>query len=248
MPSPTPPIRTGIKRAIAWNTAREIIGHPPSLDLRIDETHPGGGQYDCLTVVAWPSLDTVCSFNLAGESLEVGTPRAATAAPLRHDGFPTTYVEQGLGEDRSALPRVICRMAGLDFSPTPRPSNPTDLTLSVVGTLLDRVALGPRDIDLRCGWHDDVYGADTRPWARSLPACAALAADVDWRAKMGAACRYWSLQREGDSNAPRVIVDVASSRWWADGQSQPPFATGYAQGSGIRELSWALERVLDLSP
>lgn len=62
----------GMKEALSWRIAAELIRRHPGV-LNAIETHPGGGQYDCLTLVRNQKSSTsrsaghlVCHLNRAG--------------------------------------------------------------------------------------------------------------------------------------------------------------------------------------
>src|SRR5260370_37209365 len=49
----------------SWTLATEMIRRAPKL-LYIMETHPGGGQYDCLSIVRTDLHKWTCAFNRVG--------------------------------------------------------------------------------------------------------------------------------------------------------------------------------------
>ena len=49
----------------SWTLATEMIRRAPKL-LYIMETHPGGGQYDCLSIVRTDLHEWICAFNRVG--------------------------------------------------------------------------------------------------------------------------------------------------------------------------------------
>jgi T3SS (YopN, CesT) and YbjN peptide-binding chaperone 2 len=241
-----PPVRRGLAQAVAWHTIAEIVGHHAALDLRIVETHPGGGQYDGFTLCAWP-WDLVASFNFAGSALLLGRP-LGTPRPGPFGDDPEEnlwpYPFRGITEDRGELARAI--EAKLGFPPgRERPTTPTTIALAVVGELLDRAALGARAVDLRCGWHDHVDSVGAREWALALPAPAAVSASAPQEAHRHAAVRYWSLDRQHDAIRPALVVDLASSEVWTHGAATSPLYERYRQGAAIRALAWELEQALD---
>jgi hypothetical protein len=55
-----------VKRALAWWIAAEMIRRHPD-DMRVIETHPGGGMYDCLSLYRrYPQDSLVAHMNLVG--------------------------------------------------------------------------------------------------------------------------------------------------------------------------------------
>ena len=248
-----PTVKTALKRAVAWRTAAEIIRRHPALDLRLLETHPGGGQYDGVTLVRGPDHILVCSFNLAGSSLLLGPPLRPARSTTQETPYPPTvdlwrYPQHGWAEDRRAL--AIAMEAHLGFPDPPahhQPSSPTVLALAVIAELLDRLALSDRPVDLRNGWYDSSGhdGCGVRSWTATLPALRGLDATAPSLPLRRAATRCWSLDRAVHPHRPSVVVDLASSRWWCDGQERASFATLYRAGGGIRAMAWELEQSLD---
>jgi hypothetical protein len=246
-----PSMRTGLKRAIAWRTLSALIRLHPTMDLRIVESHPCGGMYDCLTLVLWPSMQHVCSMNLAGSSLALGSPvgprRRGRTWGTTPDDTIWRYPLHGLGDDRDALAVDVSDFLGMPRSEAGKARSPSQLALAVIGELLDRTALGSRPVDVRNGWAEgDGWGApNAARWATRLPAVAALATDADWQPTCRAAIRYWSLDRSPQPEVPAVVVDVASSAVWFRGAAQASLSARFASGAGVRALAWWLEQALD---
>jgi hypothetical protein len=246
-----PEVRVGVKRAVAWRTITEIVRHHPDLDLRLTETHPCGGQYDCLTLVIGTACATVCSFNLHGTGLEIGAPVGRPRELpwwLKDHAHSNVwrYPQHGLGEDRGALALAI--EARLGF-PVRRPGDPpataTGLALGVVAELLDRVALGCRPVDVRSGWLDTSYDVGVRAWARGKPGVSGVPETAPWPARARAASRFWSLSRDPDPEAPALVVDLASTQVWARGRPGDRMVDRFNAGAGVRGLAWWLEEELD---
>ncbi len=237
-------MRRSLKRAIAWRAYQEILRHHPSLDLRILQTQPGSGQYDCLTLVRWPGLETVCEVNVSGSGLRlgaaIGRPRPVASLGW-HPGDDTVWRYPGLGLKEGRLAAAIEDALGFPDRATSPPTTPSVLASAVLAELLERVAFSPREVDLRCGWKDSSYGASIRSWARPLPALETLHAEMDRKARARLAARYWGLARGSANVDPAVIVDLATSRWWAHGEEQPRLSDSWGQGAGIRALAWAVE-------
>ena len=241
-----PDISVGLKRAIAWHTCVDLARHHPTLDLRIFETHPGGGQYDCLTVFR-EGLTEVVSFNLAGSSLLLGPPvgraRDRDGLTQRHpEAGLWRYPQAGLARDRSELASDIEARLGFPDRVPPR-HTATGLALSVISVLMDRVALGSRPVDARCGWQDGSYGASAAPWATGLVAAPADAAP--WQDRMRVYGRFWALDRAMHSVDRPVILDLASSAVWLRGVPSGSLLDRFRHGEGVRALAWWLEGALD---
>jgi hypothetical protein len=246
-----PEVRLGVKRAVAWRTITEIVRHHPHLDLRVMETHPCDGQYDCLTLVIGTECATVCSFNLPGTGLSLGEPLSRPRdLPwwLKDHGHSTLwrYPQHGLGEERAALALAIeARLGFPDRGPSDAPSTPTGLALGVVAELLDRVALGSRRVDVRSGWHDTSYDVGVRTWARDKPGVCAVPETAPWPARARAASRFWSLSRDKNPEAPAIVIDLALTQVWVRGQPRERLVDRFNAGAGVRALAWWLEEELD---
>ena len=241
----------GLKQAIAWRVIASMVRAHPDQELRALETHPGGGQYRCLTLVRGTGLDLVCSMNLAGSSVLLG---AGLGEPRPQDpsfesvaaGEPCSYLTAALGEDQDGLALAIEAALGFPArgSRSPRTTAP-GLSTAVIAELMGRVALGERGIEACCGWHDDAWDASPCGWVEELPGVAVPGPEADWKDRLKAAARYWGLGRLGALDRPPVIVDLATSAVWVRGVAQEPLLKAYGAGLGIRELAWRVERALD---
>ena len=252
-----PEPRRALKRAIGWRTLADIVCAHPSVDLRILETHPGGGQYDCLSLRHGKQMALVANINIAGTSLLLGEPLGRPRpvpqpfADIYGGEAMWRYPQHALGEDRSELPLAIEAFLGLPERAPKRPAlTASTLSLVVLGALLERVAFGERVVDLRNGWFDSSgsYAVPgPRPWVRPLPG-GTPSPDSPWQVASRAVGRYWALSRTPHTDDPTVIVDVATSRLWVRGATQASLQARFNQGAGIRALAWALESALDGKP
>ena len=247
-----PEPRLALKRAVAWRTLTEIARRHPDLPLRLVETHPCGGQYDCLTMIRLPDYAEVCTFNLAGTGLLLGKPfgrrRPGGGFGAAYADDIWRYPQHGLGDDRASLAREIEAWLGFpEGPPASLRSTAAGLSLGVVAELLDRVALGSRPVDVRNGWLDSSGYADVgvRPWARPLVVARGVPADAEWVAQRAVAIRFWALDRQTDAERPRVVVDIATSAVWVAGHTAGALAARYSAGTGIRGLAWWLEQAID---
>ena len=127
-------LRYAFRSAIAWTILAEVIRrHGDSRNLHLLETHPGGGQYDCLTLLG---LEAGCddvygggcqlgsaSLNVCSGSLWVfhrfGSPDDASAADDAEYAFDvvSAYLE---AEDPADVIDRACRLLGL----SPQPERP----------------------------------------------------------------------------------------------------------------------------
>ena len=234
-----------MKQAIVWRVAVDLVRHYPSHGLRIIETHPCGGLYDCITL--YGTHGSLASFNLAGTGLLLlpcGPPRRG---PSWADALTDTvwrYPPYGLGEDASAFAEAIAARCGLQARVADPPRTISSLTLSVLRELLARHAFASRGVVGRNAWFDTSAegGSSIRGWAHDLPG---VSLQGDWPDLLRSATRYWSFDRRHDAEIPAVIVDVSTGHWWHHGAQQPGLAPRFAAGEGVRALAWRLERALD---
>jgi len=247
------PIRTGLKRAVAWHALASICRQNPGLGLRIVETHPGGGQYDCLSLALMPDCATLCSFNLGGTSLLLGQPvgRRRPGRTWGDDPDATVwrYNQHGLGRDRDELARDIEAWLGFPERQQATPKRtPSTLAHAVIGELLDRVALGTKRVELRSGWQDSsgMEGSRERTWTQRLPALVGIEPGVEWQARCEAASRYWSLTRGAAHRDPAVVVDSLTTEAWVRGAPRASLLERYKRGDGVRAMAWVLEQSLDV--
>ncbi len=251
-----PEPRTALKRAVAWRTASELVRHHPDLGLRIIETHPCDGGYDCVTVARMPDFQTLASFNIRGTGLLLGERGGRRRpGPSWTDDYPDDasvwrYPQHGLGEGPDGLAEAIEAFQGFpERGPEKPPLTPTNLSIVVIGELLGRVAFGSRPVDLRNAWFDSSgyssFSNGPRPWSRGLPGVGALTEDMPWTQQAAVTTRYWSLDRRSEPEQPAVIVDLASSALWIHGKPETRLAKRFAGGQGIRALAWRLEQALD---
>jgi len=151
-----------LRRAFAWWIAAELVRRHPAL-LRVIETHPGGGQYDCLSLYHRHSNALVANLNLTG-SIHV----AGWSASVRED--PPTWADVIASEDRRSdfiLP--IERCAGLQ----PPGETPATTEQSVGIRLLARfaalAAFSARSWSIRNAYNDSSgMGSGVHSWAAAI--------------------------------------------------------------------------------
>jgi type III secretion system-like peptide-binding chaperone len=83
----------------SWTLATEVMRRAPKL-LRIIETHPGGGQYDCLSMMRMVPHLKLCSFNRRGSFTAFGAYVRCSLARTNH-ALTNVWIERHLGTRRS---------------------------------------------------------------------------------------------------------------------------------------------------
>jgi len=126
-------------RALAWTVASDLVRRHPT-DLRVIETHPGGGQYDCLSVVRWSAdrseLENIVHLNVLGHI----TPNSWFGSV---DDERFNWLEVLLCADRRCyVVTQLERTAGLQVpAHAPMPTS-TSIGPMVISAFLGRSALG----------------------------------------------------------------------------------------------------------
>lgn len=141
-------IDRSVLEAASWRLASELVRRHP-LTTRILHTHPGGGQYDCLTITS-PMGD--------GGSVQLNR-KGTIQVHDRFDGRtdeqwePTGWDDYLRADPRTFLDRLE-RASGL---PTPShvpPSDPTTLTYRVLAALVVTAVKSVHPIDIESGQFD----------------------------------------------------------------------------------------------
>lgn len=136
----------GTLNAGSWRVAVEALRAVP--DLELFETHPGGGLYDCLTLVG----DGVrLEINREGSIHILASPRGE-ASPL----FDSEVWPQRVSEPGGAR-QIACELltaAGLPWPDRRPPTTPRVLTYRVIARLLAAHALDEPEWDVRSQFLD----------------------------------------------------------------------------------------------
>lgn len=205
------PLASRFVIAASWWVASELVRRNPRLELI--ETHPGGGQYDCLSLVeaADGSWATLIDLNRAGSMHVQRVVGGRPFAPLSWDSAHRS-------DDAHDAVRQLEAAAGLT-PPQPAPATgPAALTYRVVARLLAAMVNDRRRWDVRNEQHD-TSGWEGGP-NNYLDAFPQLAAAVQTRRDddvLGVPrYRYWALLRDGDAVA---VFDIDGLVHLRDGRS-----------------------------
>lgn len=246
MPSP-------LKQAIALKTISVLYRrHHKDWPLRLVETHPGGGMYDCIGLTVGRFEKFLCNFNLAGSSLVLEEMRPPTRPPYdpkdwESDGdYPTLYMEKA--EYKSGpwgsedFVNLLEARLGLEVGRKPAPATASSVSIGVLAQLAERFSLSSNPPDFRSG-----YSGDVRKWVADFPEiqakCDASRDGVDQALVAG---RLWritdSVPKAEESTETRApVVDLATGRVSVQGEYQGSLWTRYQEGEGVRKLAWWVE-------
>lgn len=209
-PAGLPPLRRSLNTAIAWRIAAELIRrHQARFGLRVLETHPGGGQYDCLSLTM-PANGMAHAVHLAAFNL--GSGRVTIFHPIGTDGSAEHwrddyYAEYAIRQQEPCA--VIDRIEALAGLPRIRKLPPVDTAVRcvrILAAVMEAEALAREPRRAECGWYDSsgTGGSSVQAWLTSaFPRIASDARrEPDWQGQARVAARAWKI---GDA-----VLDIAS--------------------------------------
>ncbi|NYG07779.1 hypothetical protein BJ986_002266 [Phycicoccus badiiscoriae] len=180
----------------SWWIGSELVRRHPELTLI--ETHPGGGQYDCLTLVrSQPDpVENLVWLNRAG-SIRVGD----------HMQFLTWEAERDYGDRHGAVRRIEAA-AGLDSVKATPPSTAAAVALRAICRVLTSMLNEPEPWDARSAFYDSSGGDSGFRDLSAFPSAARAMEehrpnDLDGHPGY----RFWLLRR-GDSTVAVVDTDA----------------------------------------
>ncbi len=187
--------------AFSWRVASEMSVRFPDR-IEIIETHPGGGTYDCLTLVLTPAT---------GRCERIDLNRNGSAHVHSKDDFVSVsdFWERCVASDDLRDPIAeLCELAGLKAGVEEvLPTTEESLCFSIMANVTSALALDARPWRWESVVLDTSHGVELRgdileafPRVRTLPL---TQQDVDHR--VHEAYRYWGLMVNG---GPAALVDV----------------------------------------
>ncbi len=154
-----------VLEAASWRLASELVRRHPAT-TRILHTHPGGGQYDCLTITSPAGDGGTVQLNRRG-TIQVHT---------RFDGQegnewpPTEWIDYLAADPREFLDRFE-RASGLPAPAHVPASSPTTLTYRLLAALAATGLKTVHPIEIQSGYLDTSgYGAGPNDALDSFPA------------------------------------------------------------------------------
>ncbi|MBW6439263.1 hypothetical protein KZ829_36680 [Actinoplanes hulinensis] len=176
-----------------WLACQLIRRHPKIL---IVETHPGGGQYDCLTLIH--NGQSVIDINRAG-SIHVKN---------SSDSKPVTFEDLFVHDDSGEVVTAIERAAGMSSPSSAPPSTPAVLTYRVLAQLMAITLNEKHRWDVRNERLDSsgMGGGAARGYLADYPVAAARAREKRPDDLLGDPLyRYWGVLRDGK---PVAVLDT----------------------------------------
>ncbi|MFA5786146.1 MAG: hypothetical protein WDA71_04040 [Actinomycetota bacterium] len=196
---------------MSWRLATELMRRYPRR-LKLIETHPGGGQYDCLALLPVPArrgqLFANIDLNRLG-SAHFHLPGGVDSPP----SWSGIWAETLAADDPKSIVDRLAKLARLPEVPHLPQSTREVLGYRLISAFLTHSALGRSRWECRNGYCDTSgHGGGTRlEWFERFPA----ARD---RSRVGLAddfletpaYRFWFLLQD---DVPRVCIETTGKAW-----------------------------------
>jgi len=133
----------------SWTIVSEIVRRVPKL-LRVIETHPGGGQYDCLSIIRADNRSHLCALN------RLGSFTAFHWFDTGHDCWAQMDVWTRISRGDSTK-NIIAEICHAIRVPTPQklpPGTTPSLTYRIMTAMLQTKMFSPVRWSVRNGFHD----------------------------------------------------------------------------------------------
>lgn len=213
-----------VLEAASWRLASELVRRHPRT-TRILITHPGGGQYDCLTITSGAADGGTIQLNRSG-TIQVHQRFDGRSA----DEWPPTEWDDYLRADPREFLDRLEQAAGLSTPSHVPPSDPTTITYRVLAALTATAVKTVHPITIESGQIDTSgYGGGPNPVLdvfRSIPDELRRARDDDLFGQPG--YRFWIVRRD---RVPILAIEQD------DGTAWTPHHPGGVDLLGLYELS-----------
>jgi hypothetical protein len=197
-----------VKRALAWWIAAEMIRRHPD-EVRVIETHPGGGQYDCLSLYRRDADDDlVAHMNLVGHITHESWFGNHGETDSGVDDPRFNWLEVLAAEDRRSY--VIEALEGVCGFTTPNKTPPTarkSIGPRLIARFASAAAFTTRTWHIRNAFHDSSgMWSGVNEWARDIrgPRFNSLESDLLGEPHY----RYWFVLNHKHEAAAVVDVDL----------------------------------------
>jgi hypothetical protein len=198
-----------VKRALAWWIAAELIRRHPD-DIRVIETHPGGGMYDCLSLYRrYPQDSLVAHMNLVGHITHASwfdDPGGGTRSGVADARF--NWFEVLAAEDRRRY--VIEALEGVTGFESPGSTPPTtraSIGPRLIARFASAAAFSTRIWHIRNAFHDSSgMWSGVNEWVRDIKGPGFEPRDSDHSGEPH--YRYWFVLDHEEQAAAVVDIDV----------------------------------------
>lgn len=224
-----------VLEAASWRLGSELARRHPRR-LRLIRTHPGGGLYDCLTLVDRDGGPGELALNRNGR-IHV----SRFEPPHDSEVEPLEWVEYLVGDPLNLLGRIE-RLAGLDAPASAPPSNATTLTLRVLAAIAATAFKTVHPIDIQPGWIDSLGISSPNAALERFTAIPEARRRVQPDDILGVAgYRFWTVVRDDE---PILAFDQALGCAWTRHSEEQIDITGLyaAVGRDVASVAGELLR------
>lgn len=196
-----------IINALAWWVASELIRRHPR-ELRVIETHPGGGMYDCLTLVSRDRGATMMQLNRTGRIQIRYTDRGDHNQEFYAEWLPLLR----LGRQRKLFIKSIEEALNLPTRSNALPTHHHSVGVRLIANLAGRIAFSNKTWDIRNVMEDTsgVGGGPHDKWMASFPQLDFPRLQMDFLGSPH--YRYWCLL--DFKKEPILCIDVDRGLAW----------------------------------
>jgi hypothetical protein len=199
-----------LREIASWKLVSEFLRRHPN-EFRLIETHPGGGLYDCLTLVD-PAGLPVAEFNREGDLQIWRSSEGRRDSPKSLD----VWGHLSVADDPKEVLDLLSREIGVAVpSRLPRTGRPV-LVYRFVAALLSQSVFGRAGWECRNGFFDSSgEECGVRPYFDSYPAARQRLGKPHQGDIAGQpAFRFWFVIRDDE---PLVCLETTGHAWLADG-------------------------------
>ena len=193
--------------ALAWWLASELIRRHPK-ELRVIETHPGGGMYDCLTLVSRDRGLTLVQLNRTGR-IQI---RYTDRSDHNREFYAEWLALLRLGRKRKLFIKSIEEALNLPTRSNALPTHQHSVGVRLIANLAGRIAFSNKTWDLRNMMADTsgVGGGPHDKWMASFPQLDLPRLQTDLLSSPH--YRYWCLL--DFKKEPMLCIDVDRGLAW----------------------------------
>lgn len=206
-----------MREFVSWRLATEMYRRYPD-QLSLVEMHPGGGQYDCLSLL---SNDDDLTIHINREGSVAVWSKAANLDSERPWGQKWSQHligSEDLKEDLDELSNLIRWQIP---NPLP-PSTPGVITFRFITEFLTHVPLSRRQWEWRNGFHDTAgySGGVMADWFAAFPQALESAREQGPRGFMSnSEYKFWFLVKNMADKSPSVCLETNGNAYTKDGRT-----------------------------
>jgi hypothetical protein len=224
-------INRKITSAITWRIVAELFRrHEGDRKLTVLETHPGGGMYDCLSLISGENSDVIhlCDFNQQSRHLHPFVTGSQGHTALCRCDWPdgNDYVLQWLRVDdpKTVVDQIESVLGLSEFgSAALPPTTPSVLVIRLIADLCKTFMLERFGLDIRNGYFDTagIFPSRIRPELKSVTAIASEI-PLDRTRAENFARGFWLVYRETAERegSMKMVFDLRGKAYFKKGSKE----------------------------